>query len=141
MLRLKLPRTARARRLLGKRERLVTVLRELWRAHEAAPAIVEVYFVDEPTIQNLHQNYLSDPSSTDIITFDLGTSPEGMRLGSLYICAEVAKRFAAKYKVPARQEVQRLIAHGILHLLGYDDHSPVEKRRMRREENKILAQI
>ncbi len=141
LLNLKLPRTATAQRLLGKRDRLFAELRALWAAHDATPAEVEVAFVDEPAMQALHYDYLHDSSSTDIITFDLGVSPEGVRLGALYICAEVAQRFAARYKVPVRQEVQRLLAHGILHLLGYDDHSPQDKRRMRREENKILARL
>ncbi len=140
-LHLKLPRTTIAQRLLGNRARVVAALRALWAAHEETPAEVEIIFVDEPTIQKLHDDYLHDASSTDIITFDLGVSPEGARLGALYICPEVAKRFAARYKVTLGQELHRLIAHGILHLLGYDDHSPQDKRRMRREENKILARI
>jgi probable rRNA maturation factor len=127
--------------MLGKSERLVAELCALWAAHEKAPAEIEVIFVDEPAIQALHYDYLHDASSTDIITFDLGTSPEGARVAALYICPEVAQRFAARYKATPRQELQRLIAHGILHLLGYDDHSPQDKRRMRAAENKILARL
>lgn len=141
LLRLKLPRTASARRLLGKSDRLVAELRALWAAHEETAAEVEVNFVDESTIQVLHADYLNDASSTDIITFDLGVSPEGVRLAALYICPEVAKRFAARYKVTPKRELQRLIVHGILHLLGYDDHVPQDKRRMRAAENKILALV
>lgn len=141
LLRLKLPRTASARRLLGKSDRLIAELRALWAEHEDTAAEVEVNFVDEPTMQTLHADYLDDASATDIITFDLGVSPEGARLGALYICPEVAKRFAARYKATPKREAQRLIAHGILHLLGYDDHSLHDKRRMRAAENKILARI
>ena len=141
LLHLKLPRTAQAQRLLGKRERLVAALRALWNEHESTPAEIEVTFVGEAEMQTLHYEYLDDASSTDIITFDLGLSPEGKRLGALYICPEVAKRFAARYKIPAQQEVHRLLAHGVLHLLGFDDHSPQDKRRMRRAENKFLARL
>ena len=141
LLQLKLPRTAQAQRLLGKRERLVAALRALWNEHESTPAEIEVTFVGEAEMQTLHYEYLDDASSTDIITFDLGLSPEGKRLGALYICPEVAKRFAARYKIPAQQEVHRLLAHGVLHLLGFDDHSPQDKRRMRRAENKFLARL
>lgn len=138
---LKLPRTSSARRLLGKSERLVAELRALWATHEETATEVEVNFVDEPAIQTLHANYLDDASATDIITFDLGVSPEGVRLAALYICPEVAQRYAARYKVTQKRELQRLIAHGVLHLLGYDDHSPRDKRRMRAAENKILARL
>ncbi|NUO79458.1 rRNA maturation RNase YbeY [candidate division KSB1 bacterium] len=140
-LRLKLPRTVQARKLLGKSDRLVAVLQSLWQERGGAPAEVEIHLVDESTIQQLHRDYLGDPSSTDIITFDLGMSPEQIQLGSLYICPEVAARYAAKFEVTPQQEVQRLAAHGILHLLGYNDLSPQDKRRMRRAENKILARI
>ncbi len=141
LLRLKLPRTAQARRLLLQRDRLVLALQETWREHSADPAEIEVAFIDEPSIQRLHYDYLQDPSSTDIITFDLGLSPEQIRLGALYICPEVAERHASKFKTSTQKEAQRLIAHGILHLLGYDDHSPADRRRMRRREKKILALI
>lgn len=139
--RLKLPRTAQARRLLGKREMLAACLREEWCAHKNEPALIEVYFVEEPDIQKLHRDYLQDPASTDIITFDLGLSPEDVRLGTLYICPEVAARFAIKFRVSVSQEIHRLITHGVLHLLGYDDHTRNDKRRMRRAENRILARL
>ncbi len=141
LLRLKLPRTKSAQRLLGKQDRLVAALRALWHTHRAMPAEIAISFIAEAEMQRLHYDFLQEASSTDIITFDLGVSPEGMRLGALYICPEVAKRYAARYKATPRQELQRLIAHGVLHLLGFDDHSPKDKRRMRREENKILAQL
>ena len=140
-LRLKLPRTAQAQRLLGKRELLVAALHALWNEHETTPAEIDVTFLGDAEMQTLHFEYLNDASSTDIITFDLGLSPEGKRLGALYICPEVAQRFAARYKIPVRKEVHRLLAHGVLHLLGFDDHSPQDKRRMRRAENKFLAQL
>lgn len=138
---LKLPRTAQARTLLPRRESLLSVLQEEWLAHRADAAQLEVYFVDESTIRQLHQDYLNDPSPTDIITFDLGLTPEQVRLGALYICPEVAKRYAAKRNLAVAEEIQRLIAHGVLHLLGYDDRSLQQKRRMRRAENKILARL
>ena len=141
LLRLKLPRTQNAQRLLGKQDRLVAALRALWNTHETSPAEVEIAFIEETEMKKLHLDFLQDASSTDIITFDLGVSPEGVRLGALYICPEVAKRYATRYSVTLRQELQRLIAHGVLHLLGFDDHSPQDKRRMRREENKILASL
>jgi rRNA maturation RNase YbeY len=39
------------------------------------------------------------------------------------------------------RELDRLIIHGVLHLLGYDDHEPAQRRRMRARENRILAQL
>jgi rRNA maturation RNase YbeY len=130
-------------RLLTKLEarRLTPALNEAWRAHAAAKTHLEVNFVDEKTISALHRDFLLDDSPTDVITFDLGAAPEGARIATIAICVPVAKRYAEQYSVSLDEELQRLVIHGALHLLGYDDHTSAEKRRMRYYENKILARV
>jgi probable rRNA maturation factor len=136
-LRLQFSRATR-RQLLPDKKRLQEILQRTWWEQHQPDAHVEVNFVDEETICLLHQNFLGDPSATDVITFDLGLTPEKIRLAALYICIGAAKRHAARYRVTLGAEVQRLIIHGILHLLGYNDHSPAQRRQMRRHENRIL---
>jgi probable rRNA maturation factor len=99
-----------------------------------------VKFVDENTISALHRDFLEDDSSTDVITFDLGTAPDGGRIAAIAICVPVAGRYAEKYRVSLCEELQRLVIHGALHLLGFDDHTTAGKKRMRFFENKILRQ-
>ena len=140
-LNLKFPRSAEAARLLKSRRRLVAALQEVWRAHRGRPAVIEVVFVNEATICKLHEEFLGDPSPTDVITFDLGATPDQRRLGSLYICPAVARQHAARFKAPFAEEIRRLIIHGLLHLLGYDDTKPAQRRRMRERENQILRII
>jgi len=140
-LRLIFPRSSPAQRLLFGKRRFQKILREVWAAHGQPAAEVEVNLVDTPAICRLHQDYLGDPTPTDIITFDLGLSPEGSRLAALYICIEVAERYAQRYRVAPREEIRRLVIHGMLHLLGYDDHTPSARRRMRRQENQILKLV
>ncbi len=127
-------------RLLTKLEarRLSQVLNEVWRDHAATATHLEVNFVDENTIAELHRDFLQDASSTDVITFDLGVTPASERIAAIAVCVPVAKRYAERFKVPLREELQRLVIHGALHLLGFDDHTAVEKRRMRYYENRIL---
>jgi rRNA maturation RNase YbeY len=79
--------------------------------------------------------------STDAITFDLGTTPEGWRAAAIAICVPVAQQYARQYRVSLREELRRLVIHGALHLLGHEDHTTAEKRRMRYQENKILRQL
>jgi len=81
---------------------------------------------------------LQDASPTDVITFDLGVTPAGWRMATLAICVPVAQEYAKTDGVSLRAELQRLVIHGVLHLLGYDDHTPAEKKRMRRKENALL---
>ncbi len=130
-------------RLLTKPDlrRLVKALNEVWRAHAAGATDLEVNFVDEPTIRALHRDFLHDDASTDVITFDLGATPAGWRITAIAICVPVAQQYAKQYLVPLRDELQRLVIHGALHLLGYDDHGIAEKRRMRYHENKIFRQV
>jgi probable rRNA maturation factor len=130
----------RRRRFLTKRDtrRLVEVLNQFWFAC-AAPAInLEVNFVDENEIRALHQRFLQDPSATDVITFDLGATPEARRAAVIAVCAPVAQHYAEQYRVSLREELLRLIVHGALHLLGFDDRTPAAKKRMRYYERKLL---
>lgn len=123
------------------RKKLAALLQEIWQAHGASAAEVEIHFVDEAAISALHGQFLHDPSPTDIITFDLGVSPDQRRLATLCICPAVAQRHARRFKTTLPRELERLIIHGILHLLGYDDHEPAQRRRMRARENRLLARL
>lgn len=112
----------------------------LWRRRANTSLNLEVNFVDTATISQLHRDFLQDASATDIITFDLGMTPEGWRVAALAIAVPVAQDYAEIYGVSLREELQRLVIHGVLHLLGYDDHTPAEKKQMRRAENTLLRQ-
>ncbi len=59
--------------------------------------------------------------------------------GEIVISAETARRNAAEYRVSPHDELALYLAHGLLHLCGYDDRSPHEKRLMRRREAEALA--
>ncbi|MDZ7265763.1 MAG: rRNA maturation RNase YbeY [candidate division KSB1 bacterium] len=120
---------------------LLVLLQQLWQRHGAPAAEVEVQFVDEAMICRLHEQFLQDPSPTDIITFDLGVTPAGTRLAQLCLCPAVAARHARRFRTTLRHELHRLIVHGILHLLGYDDHDPAGRRRMRERERIVLRQL
>jgi probable rRNA maturation factor len=61
--------------------------------------------------------------------------------GEIVISAETARRHAATYRVSPHDELALYLAHGILHLCGYDDRSPREKRLMRRRETEALAAV
>lgn len=140
-LRLRWPRSATARKLLPGKERLQALLQKIWAEHHQPAGEIEVNVVDEKTIRRLHEEFLGTAAATDIITFDLGLAPDHTRIAALYLCAEVAARHAARYRVALATEMQRLMIHGILHLLGYDDRSAAQRRSMRRRENRILQRL
>lgn len=94
-----------------------------------------IIFVDMLTLVAMHEKYMNDPSPTDVITFDMGN--EAVQ-GEIYICSQQAKIQADEYDVSFKEEVVRLIIHGLLHLKGYNDIEAEERRKMKNLENKLV---
>ncbi len=93
-----------------------------------------VIFVDDAFLKEMHGRYLSDPTETDVITFDLGETPVE---GEIYISTDRASAQAEQYGTPAEEEIIRLIIHGLLHLKGYDDIEEQDRLKMKKEENRL----
>jgi rRNA maturation RNase YbeY len=97
---------------------------------------LDIIFVDDDTLKEMHREYLDDPTFTDVITFDLGD--DGVIEGELYISLDRAREQADTYGVPYFTEINRLIIHGILHLKGYDDLTDELRREMKIVENRLV---
>ena len=109
---------------------------------------LHLYFVTKKTIQELHAHHFQDPTSTDCITFpidtDTGPRPDALGplvLGEIFICPKVAIEYATLHKIDPYTETIRYIVHGLLHLLGYDDIQPKERKIMRQKEAHYLKLI
>lgn len=98
---------------------------------------LNIIFVDDAYLKDLHQRYLDDDSETDVMTFNLNET--GPIEGEIYISLDRAHAHARQFGVTAEMEVARLIIHGLLHLKGYDDHTVEEQKRMREKEDACLA--
>jgi len=99
-----------------------------------------INFVSPELITNINKNYLEHNYSTDIITFNY-TGNHTILDGELYISVEDAVINAKKYRISTKFEFYRLIIHGILHLLGYDDLKRNDKVIMKKLENKLLRKF
>jgi len=100
----------------------------------------EFTFVSIPMICEMHQTQLNDPSETDIITFNLTEQPTTTQLtGDIYICPDVAHRHARALNHSLDIEIQTLIAHGILHILGYDDQTTADQAIMFAKQDQLVA--
>ena len=98
---------------------------------------------DDP-ISILNKRYLGREGPTNVLAFPMGLTrqapPDAGMMGDVVISLETALREAAKVGEPLGRTVDRLLVHGILHLMEYDhEHSPAEARRMRKEEKRLLA--
>ncbi|MDM8008482.1 MAG: rRNA maturation RNase YbeY [Phycisphaerae bacterium] len=99
-----------------------------------------VVVVDDAQIARLHKQFMADPSSTDVLTFDLRDDlANGPIDAEIVLSAETAERQARRYRTEPGRELLRYAIHGTLHLVGFDDHSPDERKRMQKEEHRILA--
>lgn len=99
-------------------------------------------FVDKDTIGQLHADYFDDPSPTDCISFPIDGPDEPFRvLGEIFVCPAVAFEYAAKHNQNPEKETLLYVIHGLLHLFGYDDMNPLDKRKMRRAEKKHMDNL
>ena len=99
---------------------------------------IAVIFCSDNYILDVNIKYLQHDYYTDIITFDYC---EGNRLsGDLFISIDSVRENAAFYGVEFTDELNRVIVHGLLHLIGYDDHSEEDIAVMRAKENYYLSQ-
>jgi probable rRNA maturation factor len=88
-------------------------------AGERRQALVSITFLGPTAMQRLNRRYLGHNRATDVLAFPL-RSPDGGLAGDVYICRAIAAREARARRISEREEVIRLIVHGVLHVLGYD---------------------
>ncbi len=93
--------------------------------------------MDDAEIARLHQEFFNDPDPTDVITFE--GSPEMEFAGEICISAEHALAYARRHDIDFSRELTLYLAHGYLHLCGFDDLDPAAKRKMRTAEKKALT--
>lgn len=98
--------------------------------------ITYIFCSDEEVLE-INQKYLQHDTYTDIITFDY--SQDDLISGDIFISIDRVKENAEQFKVSFEHELARVMIHGVLHLLGFDDHSEEEKKEMRRQEDKHIS--
>jgi probable rRNA maturation factor len=122
--------------------RLKFILSALFDELEIATGDLGINLVGEREMTLVNETFLKHEGSTDVITFDHadGAAP-GRRAalhGELFVCVDEAVVQARRFHTRWQAEVVRYIVHGILHLLGYDDLEAGRRRKMKREENRLV---
>lgn len=103
--------------------------------------------VDDGRMAELHEQYRGEPGTTDVLTFDLRDIPLEQGLGArviegdIVVCVDEAARRAAEHSHDTRDEVLLYAVHGVMHLLGEDDHTPEGFARMHEREDDLLSRI
>ncbi len=104
---------------------------------------ISINFVDQATICQLHLDYFNDPSPTDCITIPIDEEEESCYrlLGEIFICPQAAIDYVASHQGDVYLELTLYLVHGLLHLLGYDDIDPCERKLMRKAEERHMQNL
>jgi len=97
---------------------------------------LSVAFLPALALSRLHEQFLDDPSETDVITFP-GDKYLG-HAGDICVSPDAAESYSKEHKRDFSEELTLYVVHGWLHLAGYDDLKPELKRAMRRAEARAL---
>jgi probable rRNA maturation factor len=108
-------------------------------------AELSIVLCDDATIHELNRTYRKKNRPTDVLAFALregeGAQFAGDALGDVVISLETAQRQADEHGHSMTTEVYVLLAHGVLHLLGWDHRTDAEDRRMKREVTRLVATL
>lgn len=99
---------------------------------------VNIIFCSDSYLADINEQYLKHKTLTDIITFDLSTSLDTID-GEIYISIDRVRENAQTFRVSFETELDRVIIHGILHLLGHNDKTGPQKLAMRKKEDACLS--
>jgi len=108
---------------------------------------ISISFVDDENIKQLNKQYLGRDKATNVLSFSLQEGECGninpQILGDIVISVETAQKDAVKGKLNIEQEIDFLLIHGILHLLGYNHENTTEKEtnKMRQKEKELFNTI
>ena len=106
---------------------------------------VSILFVSNREITDLNAKYLSREGPTDVLAFPMHAGENdgprnhaGAWLGDVVVSAERAVEYAQEHRLDPAEELSLYLVHGLLHLLGYDDADPRDRRKMRRRERELM---
>lgn len=96
------------------------------------------HFCSDDFLLKINRDYLQHDFLTDIITFPLSTQPQIIS-GEIFISIDRIRENASNLQTGFKHEFARVLIHGVLHLMGYDDHTDEEKLQMRAKEDYYLS--
>jgi probable rRNA maturation factor len=122
---------------------LKSAMRRLLASIDRGDASISLTLVDDAAIRELNRDHRGKDKPTDVLSFPLEPEPFAHEklLGDIVISIETARRQAADYDAPLQREIERLMIHGLLHVLGHDHMEPDERREMEAEERRLAAAI
>lgn len=129
----------RAKLKLVNRKKIKIWLNNIIEEEGAIAGTITYLLIDDKEMVVYNQQFLQHDTLTDVITFE---NKDGNKIsGDIVISTERIYENAEKYKVVFTEELYRVMAHGLLHLLGYKDKSNKQAKEIRKKENYYLEKI
>lgn len=123
------------------RARVAAIARTVLRSEKVADAMISVTFVGTRAIRAMNRAHLGRDRATDVMAFGFRrTGAATAIVGDVYIAPEVAKASARANRIALKDELTRLVVHGVLHVLGHDhpeDDSRVRSAMWRKQERLV----
>jgi probable rRNA maturation factor len=125
--------------------RLEKLAKHVLESEGETSAELSILVTDDETVHDLNKRYAGEDHTTDVLSFSLLEGEEFVvpddvtRLGEVIISYPTAERQAADARKPVGDEIDHLLVHGILHLLGYDHANPEDERTMFARTADLLA--
>jgi probable rRNA maturation factor len=124
---------------LKSRTIIKTWIRDIIKIHGKTAGDINYIFCSDAFLAEMNKKYLNHLTLTDIITFNYN---EGTKIsGDIFVSIERVKENANKYSKSVEEELYRVMAHGVLHLLGFKDKSKADKEEMRKKEDECLSVV
>jgi probable rRNA maturation factor len=126
------------------RRKIRAAILKILKILECADKEISINFVDDTKIKQLNKQYLGKDKATNVLSFSLRENEYGninpQVLGDIVISVETARKDAIYGNLTVDQEIDFLIIHGLLHLLGYDHENTTEKEtsKMRKKERELF---
>jgi probable rRNA maturation factor len=136
--------SAEGLRVALSRRRVAEIALHVLRAERARDARISITFVGARRIATLNERHLGHSGATDVISFALPPDTRDAPLaGDIYIAPDVARRNAREHGTSVREELTRLVVHGVLHVLGFDhpDGRARSASPMWRRQESIVAAL
>ena len=106
------------------------------RSEEKEPGDLSFIFASDKYIKEINKEFLNHNYNTDVIAFDYKKG--NVINGEIYLGINKIRKNAVQYKNTILNEVLRVMVHGVLHIIGYDDKTEIEKKKMKKMEDIYL---